>query len=420
MKSPRNGERVVGVERRTDVLLASTSKPYEGQRLTQQHTQITYVTKDRISHSRRKKKCNSKTSRSSSKKVSAMITWTELDPSPDTQHGKPCARSSHGISYISSSSRLILYGGEAVARTPLDASQACWACDFDTDKGQWRLITSDPPPLRVAHAQAYHAPSSTLYIFGGRAGITMQEQAMNDLWKLDCSTPGKETWSEVSCNGDAPEARSFHKMVCLGDNLYVFGGCGAASGRLADMHRFDIATSTWHSFSASQHLRGRGGANLIPLHSGKYLGVVAGFAGEETNDGHLFDVLSGKWCEESLNEALKDLRPRSVCLSGAFPSVGKAIIFGGEVDPSAKGHEGAGSFDNSIVVLDEKSGKYLETIRKSGDEDKWPENRGWSDGSAVDCGDGNGKLYFFGGLSGDDANPKRLDDLWILKLSKQL
>jgi hypothetical protein len=350
-----------------------------------------------------------------------MITWTNLHPVLDAKHGKPCARSSHGISFIASAAaRLILYGGENVARTPLDASQACWACDLDAShtQGRWRLITSDPPPLRVAHAQAYHAASSSLYIFGGRAGITMQEQAMQDLWKLNCSTPGSEKWSQVQFHGEAPEARSFHKMVCLGDSLYVFGGCGANSGRLADMHRFDLTTNTWHNLGASQHLRGRGGANLIPLDSGKYLGVVAGFAGEETNDGHLFDVTKGKWCEESLNASLEGLRPRSVCISGSFPSVGLSIIFGGEVDPSAIGHEGAGSFDNSIVKLDEQSGKYLETIFRSADDEKWPENRGWSDGTAFDNGNGIGKLYFFGGLSGDDANPKRLDDLWVMQVEK--
>ncbi|KAL3907111.1 MAG: hypothetical protein SGILL_009005 [Bacillariaceae sp.] len=350
--------------------------------------------------------------------------WKKLVPAPDATHGKPCTRSSLGISYLSGGSgaspRLIVYGGETVARTPLEASQAAWVCDLGNGDGdgQWRLITSKPPPLRVAHAQAYHAPSSTLYAFGGRAGITMKEQAMNDLWKLDCSTPGSETWSELSFKGNPPEERSFHKMVCLGDSLYVFGGCGAVSGRLADMHRFDIPTETWHSLGPSQHLRGRGGANLVIIDSGNYLGVVAGFAGEETNDGHLFDVKAGKWCEDSLNASLEGLRPRSVCLSGSFPSVGATVIFGGEVDPSAKGHEGAGSFDNSIVVLDEKTGKYLETIPASGNEDQWPGNRGWSDGTAVDNGDGSGKLYFFGGLSGDDANPVRLDDFWALQVDK--
>jgi hypothetical protein len=37
----------------------------------------------------------------------------------------------------------------------------------------------------------------------------------------------------------------------------------------------------------------------------------------------------------------------------------------------------------------------------------------------MDDGNGNGKLFFFGGLSGDDANPKRLEDLWLLEVMKE-
>jgi Galactose oxidase, central domain len=355
--------------------------------------------------------------------------WKKLVPLPDPKHGTPCSRSSLGISFLPPTitcpiPRLIVHGGENVARTPLDSSQATWSLDFpsSSDEGsQWRLISNDLqqlPPPRVAHAQAYHSPSSTLYIFGGRAGIAMKEQAMNDLWKLDCSGPaGSETWSQVKTEGDPPEPRSFHKMMCLDDSLYMFGGCGELSGRLADMYRLDLSSQTWHLLGASHHLRGRGGANMLSLDSGRFIGVVAGFAGEETNDGHMFDVNAGKWCQEPLTPYLEGLRPRSVCLSGSFPSVGVSIIFGGEVDPSAKGHEGAGSFDNSLALIDEKTGKYIETVAAN-DADKWPESRGWSDGCSIDDGMGGGRIYFFGGLSGNDANPLRLDDLWLLEVSQ--
>lgn len=354
------------------------------------------------------------------------LKWTKITPKIDPNHaaGRPCSRSSHGVSWIQSSSRLVIYGGEHIARTPLPPQEATWACDFksgSSDEGQWRAIGGDPPPPRVAHAQALHEDSSTIYVFGGRSGIEMQEKATNDLWKLDCSgPPGSEKWSRVDPNiqeGDGlPEARSFHKMVCIGDSLYVFGGCGSESGRLKDMHRYDIVTNTWHNLGESQHLRGRGGPTLLPLNSGSLLGVVAGFAGEETNDGHVFDIASGKWFENSLVDDLKDLRPRSVCIGESFPGAGVSVIFGGEVDPSAKGHEGAGGFENDVVVLDESTGKLLETIPQGRDETV-PETRGWSDG-AVAVNDNGGDLYVFGGLSGDDAAPKRLDDLWKLQISK--
>ena len=361
----------------------------------------------------------------SSNMTKPKLQWNKILPKVDPKHGQPCCRSSHGVSYIQSSSRLVIYGGERVARTPLEASDATWACDMDDNggAGQWRLIGGEHPPLRVAHSQALHEKSSTIYVFGGRAGIQMEEAAMNDLWKLDCSgEAGSEKWSKVDADlqaGDAvPEARSFHKMVCLGDSLYVFGGCGATSGRLNDMHRFDIEARTWHGLGSSQYLRGRGGATLLPLDSGKSLGVVAGFAGEETNDGHLFDVSEGAWAGDSVNDGLKGLRPRSVCIGGSFPGAGVSVIFGGEVDPSAKGHEGAGGFENDVVLLEESTGKLLETIPQQKDDPGAPETRGWSDG-AVALDDNGGSLFVFGGLSGDDAAPKRLDDLWKLAVTKE-
>ena len=317
---------------------------------------------------------------------------------------------------------MILYGGENIARTPLEPNQATWAADLKDDgTWAWRLIDStNGPPARVAHSQAVYS-DSVVYIFGGRAGITMQEQAMNDMWKLDCSgAPGTETWSLVTPDlekgGAPPEKRSFHKMLCVGTDLFVFGGCSANHGRLADIHKFDVLTSTWHGMRVSPLLRGRGGPNFFTLSSGKRLAVVAGFCGEESNDGHIFNLETGNWEEKGMTAELEGLRPRSVCISGSFPSTGKSVIFGGEVDPSAKGHEGAGGFESDIVLLDESTGKYIGSTPASGDQ--WPETRGWADGDGIDDGNGNGQLFIFGGLSGDDTNPRRLDDLWRLEINK--
>jgi len=363
--------------------------------------------------------------------LSIKFTWEHLSPTADPVHGLPCERSSHGLSLFKGGKTIILHGGERVARTPLEPSQCTWAAEEKKGVWSWRCIHNPPvaeslalcPPARVAHSQCVY-DDNTVYIFGGRAGIQMGEAAMNDLWKLDCSgEAGTETWSLVNPDlekGDPPpEPRSFHKMLCLGTNLYVFGGCGA--GRLADLYRFDVLESTWHHMPVSS-LRGRGGANFIPFDSDRILGVVAGFCGEESNDSQLFDTAAGKWNDMhpvSEEEQLSGFRPRSVCISASYPSLGVSVIFGGEVDPSAKGHEGAGGFENDIILLDEKTAKYLSTTTAASAEGKaWPETRGWSDGASITDTAGNGKLYFYGGLSGDDAEPKRLGDLWCLNIQK--
>ena len=350
------------------------------------------------------------------------LQWSLIHPKPDPKHGKPCARSSHGVSLVQNGTRLIVYGGEHVARTPLASEEAGWAADSGTSSFSWRRLNcQQSPPDRIAHAQAVY--QNNVYIFGGRAGITMNEQAMNDLWKLDCSgPPGTETWSQVAYetgSGDKPpEPRSFHRMICIGSSLYVFGGCGAAHGRLADLHRFDLETRTWHELPLSQ-LRGRGGPNFVSLGSGTSLGVVAGFSGEETADGQIFDLAAEKWREALLTTSgpLKGFRPRSVCVAESFPSLGCVIIFGGEVDPSDRGHEGAGGFENDVLVLDEATGA-LKLQIKASSTTPWPEQRGWSSSASIENKESKtGQFFVFGGLSGDDANPRRLDDLWKLDLA---
>lgn len=336
---------------------------------------------------------------------STKLNFVELKPKPDPTHGVPCTRSSHGLSMICGGKKLVLYGGEHVARTPIEDHEALWVADcIDNDDWQWKCVTTPTttkttPPSRVAHAQA--AVGDTVYIFGGRAGITMQEQAMNDLWKFE----GDE-WTEVTTTGDAPPSkRSFHKMVANHGNLFVFGGCGE-EGRLNDLYKLDLTTLTWHSLGKSSLLRGRGGANLISLPSEKEdkVAIVGGFAGEETNDGHVYE--GSAWHDVGMD--VSGMRPRSVCVSGCIGTV--IVIFGGEVDPSERGHEGAGGFENDVVVLDAATGKYLETMRTS----LQPETRGWADGAV------SGKsLYVFGGLSGDDATPKRLNDLWRLDVEEE-
>ena len=360
------------------------------------------------------------------------LKWTRLLPSSSSSSGNnasPLPRSSHGVSYLKKGDRLVIYGGENVARTPIvEAGQECWIIDHiltaenACESLQWRAVRcSTSPPARVAHAQAVHNDDE-IYIFGGRAGISMQERAMNDLWKLSGS-PGEETWTKIEgITGDIPEARSFHRMICIGDALYVFGGCGETSGRLADLHKFDISSRKWTNLGTSSHLRGRGGPNVLPLNKGHQIGIVAGFCGEESNDGHVYNLKTNQWESEALTPQLEGLRPRSVCISASFPSVGVSLIFGGEVDPSAKGHEGAGGFEHDIVLLDEATGKYLTSIpgesKNKTSITLYPQQRGWSDGASVDHGNGTATLLLFGGLSGDDTTPQRLDDLWRLDLIK--
>jgi N-acetylneuraminic acid mutarotase len=305
----------------------------------------------------------------------------------------PIERSSHAISVIGQ--QVFLFGGENVARTPIDST--LYTLDLASEAPIWKQVQVDgeSPPERIAHSQA--VIGDALYIFGGRQGITMDESPLDDMWRFDISN-GK--WVAVEQKGQVPCARSFHVMEATEDAIYMFGGC-AASGRLNDLHRFDLGSNTWETMPSSDDIEGRGGPCLAAPGDGN-LYVIAGFAGREMNDIHRFSLDDRSWTK--LPDT--DLRPRSVCPHCCVG--GKVILFGGEVDPSQKGHEGAGGFANDVVTFDPSTGQ-VTTLPVGGHV---PTGRGWS--AMAVCGDGQTPVVF-GGLAGDDEQPERLNDLLLLR-----
>jgi N-acetylneuraminic acid mutarotase len=325
--------------------------------------------------------------------ASVEVSWKKIEAA-----NPPSSRSSHCISTVGST--VYLFGGEHVARTPIDSS--LFKVDVSSASPSWEPVEASgaAPSPRIAHAQA--VMGDAIWVFGGRQSVTMEEAPMNDLFRFDIAT---NTWTEITATGPVlPPARSFHRMVAVGSYLYVFGGC-AAVGRLADLYRFDSNTSVWEEMAAAD-MKGRGGPCFAAGADGN-LYVIAGFAGEEMNDLHKYTTATNTW---SLMPS-SHLRPRSVC---ACATVGDAVcIFGGEVGESTRGHEGAGAFANDVVVFDTSDGgKLTNSLALSAGSDAPPVQRGWSYADTL----GDSSMVVFGGLTGDDAAPKRLDDLYVMSL----
>lgn len=194
-------------------------------------------------------------------------------------------------------------------------------------------------------------------------------------------------------------------MVSVDRRLYVFGGCGG-EGRLSDLHAFDTETSTWEELPSSPAICGRGGACFFAI--GKMLYVVAGFSGQENGDMHSYSIETREWKQVDVPY----LRPRSVC--GHTVVDNKIVIIGGEVDPSDKGHAGAGQFAGDIVVIEPPSpsssaAKCYSIDSVGGDI---PLARGWMSCAST----GAASLAMCGGLAGDDENPTRLGDTFALDI----
>lgn len=311
-------------------------------------------------------------------------------------------RSSHSVTAVASS-RLYLFGGEHLPRVPVDNV----VYQYDWSSGQWAPLPvgGQAPRSRVAHAAA--SVGKWLYVFGGRAmtsptgggkdGSKPCWEELGDLYRLDTEAL---TWEQLAADG-APEARSYHAMAADegGHDLYVFGGCGK-SGRLGDLHRYDTATGTWHCCPAPEpSIVGRGGAGMAVVNGKVY--VVGGFYGKEVSEVLCYDSSTRQW--SAVERQLQP--PRSVFAIGVRNS--RIYVFGGELDPSTKGHEGAGAFYDQVEVFDPATAADVgwQKLSLAGEA---PVARGWLASAMTQSG-----WFLHGGL---DSSNQRLSDEWLLEL----
>ena len=89
----------------------------------------------------------------------------------------------------------------------------------------------------------------------------------------------------------------------------------------------------------------------------------------------------------------------------------KLMLVGGEFEPSARGHAGAGNFSDQATMINVGQGRV--NIEKSV---KGPVARGWSSGDVWKPKEGENMIVVVGGLCGDDTAPVRLMDVWKGKM----
>ncbi|XP_061174172.1 uncharacterized protein LOC133183238 [Saccostrea echinata] len=316
--------------------------------------------------------------------------WCRLS----TRGALPIGRSSHGFVIINKNA--YVFGGEHSPRVPIGSTVHC----LNLETQEWSVCQpknkeNEPKPINAA---AVASIGDCMYVFGGRSGITMGEGDTNDMYSFNTST---KEWSKLATSGEVPLARSFHSMTAMENSLYVFGGC-SEKGRLNDLYCLDVATNQWEKQPSYDVIEGRGGPGLVAV--GKTLYVVAGFAGREMNDVHAFDTKSKTWQTLTF---LTPLPPRSVF--GVVSHGTNIIVVGGEVDPSDKGHEGAGNFSNDTFILDTSVPQKWVKVAVQGDV---PEPRGWFTAAFSDEDE---RLYIFGGNSETNS---RLNDAYSFQLMK--
>jgi N-acetylneuraminic acid mutarotase len=225
-----------------------------------------------------------------------------------------------------------------------------------------------------------------------------QGDDLNDLWTFN----EKAGWSIIKVESNMkPAPRSYHAGTSTGKYLFVFGGC-SGHGRLNDLWRFDVQSAVWEQLHAggdgADRPSVRGGAMLFAP-SEKEVYVICGFAGKELGDAWKFDVDMGSWQQIPTG----GMPARSVAACANVD--GRAWIFGGERDPSADGHKGAGHMRDDVYVFDPKDASFT-AVECDGVK---PVARGWMEWAPIN---GN-TLLLVGGLSEEN---KRLSDVYLFQL----
>lgn len=302
---------------------------------------------------------------------------------------------------VSIGSNVFLYGGELKPRVPFDSEM--YTLDVSLAEPVWVKLASngDAPRPRVASTMA--VVGDIIYLFGGREEAN-DSTALNDFFEYNTVT---RTWGAqiAALGGSVPAPRSYHKMTAIGHEVYVFGGC-SQTGRLNDLHVFDTITKVWKVLPTNEQISPRGGPNFAASSLGSLI-VVAGYSGNENDDIFVYQVSSKEWSTRPPGQ----FRARSVCASTAMLDGHVLAVFGGEVNSSDLGHQGAGDFDNNLMFINIQTGIIIPSENVGS---RVPTPRGWNAMSAI--ASDKTRAVLFGGLTGNDANPVRLGDTWLLTL----
>ena len=140
------------------------------------------------------------------------------------------------------SGELLLFGGEFFDGETNECFNDLFR--FSPEKQEWRLIESPgTPPPRCSHQACVYRDA--LYVLGGEFATSAQFYHYADFWRLDVHT---NVWDAVEARGQAPSARSGHRVVVWRKYLVCFGGFYKAMREqrwFNDVHLFCFASGLW-------------------------------------------------------------------------------------------------------------------------------------------------------------------------------
>lgn len=171
---------------------------------------------------------------------------TEVSVTSCTQ---PSPRSNFSITALPSGD-MLMFGGEFCDGEGTIVYNELFR--WNVEKNEWRQIISlNTPPPRCSHQALFY--KDKIYIFGGEYATLDQFHHYKDLWELDLRS---NVWSEIRAQGEAPSARSGHRMVLWRNYLVLFGGFYEAMRDVRwfnDLYLFSFQEQRWTKIVYKPH-----------------------------------------------------------------------------------------------------------------------------------------------------------------------
>src|SRR5437870_4037197 len=129
--------------------------------------------------------------------------WAQLGPAGSL----PTGRAGHTAVYDSSSSRMIVFGGNDISGVSFNDVWVLLNANGQGVGPVWSQLTPTgvPPAPRTLHTAVYDLATNRMIVFGGIGGFTV----LNDVWVLDHANGlgGTPTWVQLSPAGGPPHER---------------------------------------------------------------------------------------------------------------------------------------------------------------------------------------------------------------------
>jgi N-acetylneuraminic acid mutarotase len=158
-------------------------------------------------------------------------TWIDLSPKGVT----PAPRAVHSAVYDPDSDRVIVFGGY----DGISYYNDTWAYDIASNTWIFLHPAGSVPAARGGHSLVYDPDAKTMILFGGWNGLT----EYNDTWAYD---PTANTWANLRPAGRAPAARDSQAVAYDPDSksAILFGGWSTTK-EFADTWAYDPVLNTW-------------------------------------------------------------------------------------------------------------------------------------------------------------------------------